>query len=245
LNEVLKKHPCRHRDSAYPAAGPPRTPYRFSYNLKTAKRNFMVSKGLLVRLEVQAGRDPEAEHLLVSALSLVRQEPGTTAWFAIRFGRSEYGIFDVFPDEAAREAHLGGDIARSLLQQGATLFTAGPQVQKLDVLAHKLPPAPPGPPDTKALLLTFKAKAGVEAQVEQLLREAQPLVLAEPDTTSWFAIRLDSGEYGIFDTFPDKSGRFKHLIGQVPRELAKHALTLLGSVPDMEMLNLITEKRPE
>jgi quinol monooxygenase YgiN len=205
----------------------------------------MVSKGLLVRLEVHPGRDTEAEQFLLSALRLVQQEPHTTAWFALRFGRSEYGIFDVFPDEAAREAHLGGDIARSLLQKADTLFTEAPRVQKLDVLAYKLPPSPPVHPDARALLITFKAHLGHEAQVEQILRDAQPLVLAEPDTTAWFAIRLGNGEYGIFDTFPDKNGRFKHLIGQVPRELAKHALTLLGSVPDMEMLNVLTEKRGE
>lgn len=30
----------------------------------------------------------------------------------------------------------------------------------------------------------------------------------------------------------------------VPRELAKHALTLLGSMPDMEMLGIEAEKLP-
>jgi quinol monooxygenase YgiN len=203
----------------------------------------MVSKGLLVRLEVKPGQDTEAENFLLSARRLVQQEPGTTAWFALRFGRSEYGIFDVFPDEAAREAHLGGDIARALLQKADTLFSGPPRVQQLDVLAYKLPPAPSDHPDTKAMLTTFKAKAGHEAQVEQLLQDTRPLVLAEPDTTAWFAIRLGNGDYGIFDTFPNKNGRFRHLIGEAPRELAKQALALLGSVPDLEMLNLVTEKR--
>lgn len=230
--------------SACCAAGPCRQPLRSDITCKL-KKMMMVSKGLLVRLEIQPGRDAEAENFLLSALTLVRQEPATTAWFALRFGRSEYGIFDVFPDEAGREAHLGGDTARSLLQNADTLLAEAPRIEKLDVLAHKLPPGPPPHPDTKALLLTFKAQTGHEAQVEQFLREAQPLVLAEPDTTAWFAIRLENGEYGIFDTFPDKTGRFKHLIGQVPRELARHAFTLLGSVPDMEMLNVLTEKRSE
>jgi hypothetical protein len=64
----------------------------------------------------------------------------------------------------------------------------------------------------------------------------------EPETTAWLAIRTDDGKYGIFDVFPDNGGRFKHLIGHVPRELAKNALSLLGSVPDMEMLNVLAEK---
>jgi hypothetical protein len=54
----------------------------------------MVSRGLLVRLEARHDKDAEVEAFLRSALPLVQQEPATTAWFALRFGRSEYGIFD-------------------------------------------------------------------------------------------------------------------------------------------------------
>jgi hypothetical protein len=66
----------------------------------------MDTKGLLVRLEVKTGKDDAmAEDVLRSALAMGRAEAATTTWFAIRFGRSEYGIFDVFPDDAGREAH--------------------------------------------------------------------------------------------------------------------------------------------
>jgi len=201
----------------------------------------MVNKGLLVRLEARHGKDEEVESFLRSALPLVRQEPATTAWFAIRFGRSEYGIFDVFPDDAGREAHLTGPIAKALMEKAEELFAKPPQIQKLDVLADKLPGAAAREPDTKALLLTFKAKSGHEEDVAQFLRGALPLVQDEPKTTAWFAIHLDDGAYGIFDTFPDNGGRFAHLTGHVPRELAKHALTLLGSVPDMELLEVLAE----
>jgi quinol monooxygenase YgiN len=202
----------------------------------------MATRGLLVRLEAKPGKDVEVEEFLQSALPMVRQEAGTTAWFAIRFGRSEYGIFDVFPDEAAREAHLAGPVAKALLGQADALFAESPRIRKLDVLANKLPETAPNEPDTKALLLTFKARSGNEHGVEQFLRDAKPLVQAEPDTTAWFAIHLDDGEYGIFDVFPDHGGRFKHLTGQVPRELAKHALSLLGSLPDPDLPNVLAEK---
>ena len=69
----------------------------------------MTTKGLLVRLEAKSGKEAEVEEFLRSAVPLVQQEAGTTAWFAIRFGQSEFGIFDVFPDEAGRDAHLTGD----------------------------------------------------------------------------------------------------------------------------------------
>jgi hypothetical protein len=68
----------------------------------------VVTKGLLVRLEAQHDKDEEVERFLTMARPLVQDEPATTAWFAVRFGRHEYGIFDVFPDDSGRQAHLSG-----------------------------------------------------------------------------------------------------------------------------------------
>ena len=99
----------------------------------------MVQFGLLVRLVAKAGKESEVEEFLRSALPIVRQEPATTAWFAIRFGGSEFGIFDVFPDEAGRDAHLSGAVAAALMQRAGELLAKPPQIEKIDVLADKLP----------------------------------------------------------------------------------------------------------
>lgn len=201
----------------------------------------MVSKGLLVRLEVKSDKESDAEEFLRSALPLVRQETGTVAWFALRFGRQEYGIFDVFADEAGRDAHLNGAVAKALFARAEELLAAPPRIQKLDVLADKLPAATPGEPDTKGLLLTFRAHSGHEGAVEEFLRNAKAFVDQEPDTTAWFAIHLEDGHYGIFDVFPDHLGRLKHLTGRVAQELTKHAVTLLGSLPDPDLPNVLAE----
>lgn len=201
----------------------------------------MTTKGLLVRLEAKHGKDAEVEDFLSSALPLVRQEAGTKAWFGIRFGRSEYGIVDFFPDEASRDAHLNGAVASALLQKADELFETSPDIRKIEILACKLPSQPPAEPNTKGLLLTFKAKEGHEQEVTQFLKDAQPLAMAEEETIAWFAIRLSNDEYGIFDVFPDNGARLKHLVGRIPQELTKHALSWLGSLPDMDLLKVIAE----
>jgi len=201
----------------------------------------MVNVGLLVRLEAKRDQRDATAGFLTSALPLVQQEAGTTAWFALRFNRSELGIFDAFPSDADRDAHLNGAVASALLAKADTLLDEPPSIQKIGVLAAKLPAGAPGEV-TKGLLLTFRAKSGHESGVEQFLRDAQPLVEAEPGTIAWFALSFGSGEYGIFDVFPDNGARFAHLTGHVPRELAKHATTLLGSLPDLDLLDVLATK---
>src|SRR2546425_5352330 len=99
----------------------------------------MVSVALLVRLEAKPGKEAEVESFLRSGLALVQAEPATTAWFAIRLGPSTFGIFDVFPDEAGRDAHLQGRVAAALMQNAPELLAQAPSIEKVDVLADTLP----------------------------------------------------------------------------------------------------------
>lgn len=99
----------------------------------------MVTVALFVRLEAKPGKEKEVEDFLLSGLPLVNEEPATTAWFGIRLGPSTFGIFDAFPDEAGRQAHLSGKVAAALMAQASALFSEPPSIQKVDVLAAKLP----------------------------------------------------------------------------------------------------------
>jgi quinol monooxygenase YgiN len=99
----------------------------------------MVTVGLLVRLVAKPGKEAEVASFLEGGLALVQEEPATIAWFAVRLGPSEFGIFDAFPDDAGRQAHLAGRVADALMAQAADLFAQPPTIEPVDVIAAKLP----------------------------------------------------------------------------------------------------------
>jgi len=99
----------------------------------------MVSVALYVRLEAKPGKEKDVEAFLKGGLAVVQAEPATAAWFALRLGPSTFGIFDAFPDEAGRQAHLSGRVAAALMAKAAELLAKPPAIEKVDVLAAKLP----------------------------------------------------------------------------------------------------------
>ena len=99
----------------------------------------MVKVGLLVRLQAKPGKEAVVASFLEGALTMANQEAATPVWFALRLGPSTFGIFDAFADEAGRSAHLAGPIAAALMANADELLAEPPQIEKVDVLAAKLP----------------------------------------------------------------------------------------------------------
>ena len=99
----------------------------------------MVTEALFVRLEAKPGKEDAVEKFLKDALPAVQAERDTPAWFAIRMGPSTFAIFDAFPDEAGRQAHLGGKVAAALMKKAADLLSESPHIDRADILAAKLP----------------------------------------------------------------------------------------------------------
>jgi quinol monooxygenase YgiN len=96
------------------------------------------SVALWVKLDAKPGKEGDLDAFLRSALPLVQEEPATVAWFALRLGPSTFGIFDVFPDDAGRQAHLSGKVAEALMANAPELLATSPSIEKVDVLAAKL-----------------------------------------------------------------------------------------------------------
>ncbi len=99
----------------------------------------MTAKALYVRLEAKPGKEDEVEAFLKSGAALVDDEPKTVAWFAIRMGPSTFGIFDAFDDDSGRDEHLSGEVAKALMARADELLAEAPSINKIDVIADKLP----------------------------------------------------------------------------------------------------------
>jgi quinol monooxygenase YgiN len=98
----------------------------------------MLSLGLFVRLEAKPGKEKEVAAFLMQGLQMANQEPTTPLWFALRLGPSTFGVFDAFPDESGRQAHLNGPIAKALMAYAPNLLAVPPSIEKTEILGAKL-----------------------------------------------------------------------------------------------------------
>jgi quinol monooxygenase YgiN len=96
----------------------------------------MPDVGLLVRLEAKPEKADEVATFLAGALDLVREEPATITWFAIRLGPTTFGIFDTFRDDSGRQAHLAGQVAAALMENAPSLLSADPVIEPVEILAE-------------------------------------------------------------------------------------------------------------
>ena len=97
----------------------------------------MIKVALLVKLEAKAGQAQKVADFLKSALPLVEEEPDTVNWYAIRISENIFGIFDTFPGEDGRQAHLTGKVAQALMANAAELLAGPPGIERVEILTYK------------------------------------------------------------------------------------------------------------
>lgn len=97
----------------------------------------MIKFALYGTLKPKPGKESELEAFLRQGAEMARKESGTVTWYAIREDDGIYGIFDTFEDEAGREAHLNGEIAKALMGKADDLLREPPQIHKIAVLATR------------------------------------------------------------------------------------------------------------
>ena len=97
----------------------------------------MVKLGLFVKLVAKEGKESDVQKFLEGGLPIVQGEPGTIHWYAVRFSKNTFGIFDTFNDEAGRNAHLNGKVAAALMAKAGELLSQPPSIEKIELLAVK------------------------------------------------------------------------------------------------------------
>ena len=99
----------------------------------------MLKHGLFVRLEAKPGKEKDVAAFLMQGLELANQETTTPVWFALQISPTTFAVFDAFSDEAGRQNHLNGPIAKALMANAPTLLASAPVIERIDVLGAKLP----------------------------------------------------------------------------------------------------------
>jgi quinol monooxygenase YgiN len=94
------------------------------------------------------------------------------------------------------------------------------------------------------LFVELEAKTGREEDVENFLREALNPVDDEPNTIVWFALRMGPSTFGIFDAFPDESGRQTHLSGALAQALQDRGDELFARPPAIARVDILAAKLP-
>jgi len=95
---------------------------------------------------------------------------------------------------------------------------------------------------TVGVLALLEAKPDKTAELAALLQQARESALAEEQTVTWYAFRVDAATFGIFDTFESDAGRQAHLGGEIAAALMNAAPGLLAKAPDIRPVDLLAVK---
>ncbi len=97
----------------------------------------MAKFALYAHLKAKPGKEAEVEAFLKQGAEMAKAEAGTVDWYGFKEESGSYGVFDTFDDEAGREAHLNGEIAKALMANAETLFSETPKIFKIELIAEK------------------------------------------------------------------------------------------------------------
>ena len=99
----------------------------------------MAKFALYVELKAKAGKEAEVEAFLKQCAEMAKAEPGTIHWYGFKEDKGGvFGVFDTFNDEAGRDAHLNGPIAKALMASADALFSEAPKIHKINLIAEKV-----------------------------------------------------------------------------------------------------------
>lgn len=210
----------------------------------TASVASTIHLALLVRIKACSGHEKAVADFLRAGLALAQAEKETISWYALQFSSNTFGVFDTFPTESGRDAHLSGAIGSQLpglVQKG---IIEAPQVEKVNILASKLTHAKSGDNQVALVVRVTPFSSGYSSAVNDFLIAGLPLAQEEIATNTWYALKFSDGTYGVFDTFPNDAGRQAHLNGRIGSQLPGLVEKKVIQPPAVENVQLLAVKLP-
>jgi len=99
----------------------------------------MAKFALYAELKAKPGKEADVEAFLKQGAEMAQAEAGTVHWYGFKEDKGGvFGVFDTFHDEAGRDAHLNGEIAKALMANAETLFSEAPKIHKISLIAEKV-----------------------------------------------------------------------------------------------------------
>jgi quinol monooxygenase YgiN len=87
----------------------------------------MVKLAFFARFEAKPGKEDAVAKFLEKALELVKKEPTTINWYALRLSPNTFGVFDTFNNEDGRQRHLNGPVGQALMAAAPELSPRHPR----------------------------------------------------------------------------------------------------------------------
>ncbi len=97
----------------------------------------MVKLAFFARFEAKPGKEDAVAKFLEKALELVKKEPTTINWYALRLSPNTFGVFDTFNNEDGRQRHLNGPVGQASMAAAPELFASPPSIDPVEVLELK------------------------------------------------------------------------------------------------------------
>ncbi|KAI0062801.1 hypothetical protein BV25DRAFT_1825347 [Artomyces pyxidatus] len=211
----------------------------------TTNRESAAKFALDVVLTPQADKIQAVHDFVKSGPSFVDTEPDTLHWFGFKTADKPdgtpgvFGVFDTFPHEAGRGAHVGGALATALFANAETLLSGPPQIAPVVLLGHK---ATAGVGPTVGVRMTFSAKAETAEQVRALANEREAEVRNEPNVPYWYKFQKDATAFGIVALFRSEEERSSHMGSPATLRIRAKVEGWLDGPVDVSLFDVIAWK---
>ncbi|KAI0062819.1 hypothetical protein BV25DRAFT_623921 [Artomyces pyxidatus] len=198
-----------------------------------------------VVLPPQANKIQAVRDFVALGPSFVDGEPDTLHWYGYKTADKPdgtpgfFGIFDTFPGEEGRSAHVGGGLATALFANADALLSGPPQIAPVGVLGRK---AASGEAPKVGLRVIFSAKAEAAEQLKALIGDGEALVHNEPKTLYWYVFEKDHTTFGVVVLFNSDEDRMAHISSHAARTLEGKMESLLAQPVDASFFDVIASK---